>query len=159
MKRAMLLGALLLLAAGLVSAACDNGGEKESETPPAGETPATGETPAAGAAVEMRVKDFSFEPAEVDAGAGQAVTVDLENQGGTPHTFTIDELGVDETLEPGQKATASFTPEQGGTFAFYCRFHRAQGMEGTLTVSGGSGGAAPGGTTPSAGGGTSGYGY
>ncbi len=129
----------VLLAAGLLVAAC--GDDEEEEAPPAA-------TSAPSGAVEIGADDFYFEPAQLAAQAGETVTVRVANEGAAPHTFTIDELNVDQVLNPGQEATVTFTPSQAGTLAFYCRFHRGQGMEGSLTVSGGSGGAAPEQATP-----------
>lgn len=51
----------------------------------------------------------------------------LKNDGKTQHTFTIDGLGIDQTLNPGQKATVMVTLPASGATNFYCRFHGPQG--------------------------------
>ncbi|MBI1886148.1 MAG: cupredoxin domain-containing protein [Chloroflexi bacterium] len=140
--------AFVVVVTGLaLAAACNGGGGTQQGSPaPQGEQ------------VSVKQDDFDFEPDSLSGDAGQAVTVELENEGSVAHTFTIDELDVDETLQPGDTASVTFTLANGGSFAFYCRFHRSQGMEGTLTVSGGGGGTTPAGTeTPGAGGGVPGY--
>ena len=152
MRKGILGVGLLLLALGLVAAAC--GGSEEKETTKQTSTPGQVQT------VDVELGDYYFEPKDLSGDVGKAVTVQLKNEGKAAHSFTIDELGVDQTVQPGQEARVTFTPTQGGSIAFYCKFHGASGMEGTLTVSGGSAGAAPGAPTssPSSGGGSPGYG-
>lgn len=103
-------------------------------------------------AVGVKALDFLFQPAELTAEAGDTLTVEVENQGNVPHTFTIDELSVDEVLSPGQSVTVSLTPTQAATLSFYCRFHRDRGMEGVLRVSAGPVGPSQGEATPPSGG-------
>ena len=153
-----LLLAAILAGLGALGVACGGGGEEEK----GGEEPqATQAAPAAGETeVAVGINDYFFEPDALQAEAGAPVKVELENEGNVSHTFTIDELGVDQALGPGEKATVELSADQGGTFAFYCRFHRGRGMEGELTVSGAGGSAAPSGgaKTPVAGAGySSGY--
>ena len=149
--RGVVLALLTLLALGLVAAAC--GGSEEEETTKQTSTPGQVQT------VDVELGDYYFDPKDLSGDVGKAVTAQLKNEGKAVHTFTIDELGVDQTVQPGQEATVSFAPTNGGTIAFYCKFQRASGMEGTLQVSGGAGGAAPGGSTgsPSTGGYSGGY--
>ncbi len=148
MGRAILGGVLLLLTAALVAGAC-GGSEEEAAAP------------AQGAQVKVEQDDFFFKPEDLSGEAGTALTVELENKGQTTHTFTIAELNVDEELAPGEKTTVTFTPTTGGGLVYFCRFHRMTGMEGTLTVSGGSAGAAPTArpSSPNNGGGYGGIGY
>jgi plastocyanin len=105
--------------------------------------------------VTVRALDFSFEPARISAQANQPLTVTVRNDGQAPHTFTIQELNVDVTLQPGQSMTVTFTP-RAGSYTFVCRLHAGAGMTGTLTTGGGAGGG--GAATPTAGG-PIGYGY
>jgi plastocyanin len=59
--------------------------------------------------------------------------IQLANEGEAPHTFTIEGEDVDVEVDAGATATASVDLEP-GTYTMFCRFHRGQGMEGTLTV-------------------------
>ncbi|HXG41863.1 MAG TPA: cupredoxin domain-containing protein [Dehalococcoidia bacterium] len=103
----------------------------------------------------VRALDFSFSPSRISAQAGQPLTVTVRNDGQAPHTFTIQDLNVDITVQPGQSMTVTFTP-RAASYTFVCRFHAGAGMTGTLsTGSGASGGGA---STPTAGG-PAGYGY
>lgn len=74
---------------------------------------------------------FAFAPSRLNVRRGQTIT--LENVGEAPHTFTIEDQGIDVTNGPREvkRVTVDLSP---GTYPFACRFHRDQGMKGTLTV-------------------------
>jgi len=143
LNRAVPATLMLLLALGVLAAACDSGsgGASESDSK-------------AGQETGVKMADFSFKPSAISGEAGKEITIELPNEGNAAHTFTVSELNVDQAVEPGETATVKVTPDKDGTFAFFCRFHRGQGMEGKLTV--GAGGA---GDSNDAGGGGSGGGY
>jgi plastocyanin len=82
---------------------------------------------------QIIMEDFRFVPDRHSVLTNRAIPVDLENMGTVAHTFTIDELGIDEELEPGERA--SVTIEENGDWPFYCRFHRTMGMEGSFDAS------------------------
>jgi plastocyanin len=82
--------------------------------------------------ISLEADDFYFEPKEIRAQAGQPLTIRIENEGRSLHTFTIESLGVDVELQPGQERTVTITPT--GTVTFVCRLHLAQGMTGQITV-------------------------
>lgn len=87
--------------------------------------------------IELEVDDFYFSPTVLEGDAGETLTVNLFNEGNAPHTFTIDELGVDEELQPGQEGvTAEVTFPDSGALVFFCRFHASGGMRGGLSVGG-----------------------
>ncbi len=54
-------------------------------------------------------------------------------QRATPTSFTVEGTDIDvvNDAQSSQEVTIDLEP---GTYTFFCRFHRAQGMEGTLTV-------------------------
>lgn len=90
-------------------------------------------------AVENGPGQFSFSKKDLSANAG-AVTVALTNPAGNqaPHAIEIEGNGVEkagETVTAGgtSTVTADLKP---GKYEFYCPVdsHRADGMEGTLTV-------------------------
>ena len=80
----------------------------------------------------VTLRDNTFGPANPTIVAGD---VELVNEGEAPHTFTVEGEDVDVEVEPGQTTTATVVLEP-GTYTLFCEFHRAQGMEGTLTVEG-----------------------
>jgi plastocyanin len=144
----VVLAAVLALA--LVATACaeeqaaggggGGGGEDESETITIAGEEATshGSEDVSGTGqIELELDDFYFEPTVLEGEAGEALTVNLFNEGDAPHTFTIDELQIDEELQPGDEdVTADVTFPDSGALVFYCRFHATQGMRGGLSVGG-----------------------
>jgi plastocyanin len=85
---------------------------------------------------DLEMDDFYFEPNVLEGEAGQTLTVELENEGDATHTFTVDELGVDEEVQPRDKGEADVTFPDSGALLFYCRFHQGGGMRGGLSVGG-----------------------
>jgi plastocyanin len=144
-------GPALVLVLGLVAAACaeepqagsggggDGGGEEGRIVTIAGQE-ATGhgtEDVTGTEEIEVELDDFYFEPTVLEGAAGQTLTVTMFNEGDAPHTFTIDELQVDEELQPGDEdVTAEVTFPDSGALVFYCRFHVGGGMLGGLSVGG-----------------------
>lgn len=89
----------------------------------------------------LELDDNYFGPTVLDGEADQTITLRLHNEGSNPHTFTIDDVGVDEELQPGDEdvtVDVAFPPS--GSLTFYCRFHREGGMLGALSVDGAIGG-------------------
>ncbi|MDA0184868.1 cupredoxin domain-containing protein [Solirubrobacter phytolaccae] len=137
-------------AAALMFAACGGDDEEPAATPAATEaateapteapTEAATEAPAAGGATLAIEADPSGENAftetELTADAGQ-VEIDFKNPSQSPHAVVIE--GVDgATTETVQGADAPpVTVElEAGEYTFFCPVgnHRADGMEGKLTV-------------------------
>jgi nitrite reductase (NO-forming) len=81
----------------------------------------------------MAAGNFFFSPSSMTLVKGQPVKITFQNSG--THTFTIDELGINEPLR-GSSATIEFTPTQSGTFEYYCAIpgHKEAGMFGSLEV-------------------------
>jgi plastocyanin len=84
---------------------------------------------AAGAST-VTMRDNTFVPTDPVIAAGD---VELVNEGGSPHTFTVEGENVDVEVEAGQTVTEAVDLAP-GTYTLFCKFHRSQGMEGTLTV-------------------------
>ena len=150
MRRSFAIFAVLALVAAFGATAC--GGSDEEKTTTQGTT---------SGAVSLEQDDFYFQPTTLKGEAGKPLQVALKNEGQASHTFTIDSLSIDQTVKPDETMTITVTPKAGGDLPFYCRFHKASnGMQGTITVSGGgsSGGAtSPSATKSTSGGGAGGY--
>ena len=89
-------------------------------------------TEEAGDTIEVELDDFYFGPTFMQAQPGATVTVTLNNEGDAPHTFTIDDLDVDEEVEPGDSREVEVALPDDGATLFDCRFHIAQGMQGAF---------------------------
>lgn len=87
---------------------------------------------ASGDEIELEADDFYFSPTFIEATPGQTLRIEIDNEGSAAHTFTAVEAEVDEEISPGEDATVTVTVPPDGTLAFYCRFHRSQGMQGAI---------------------------
>lgn len=84
------------------------------------------------------MRDFSFDQQEYEVTGGESIFV--SNDDPFHHTFTIDELGVDESfVAAGSKVVE--IPEEPGTYILYCRPHTSdpedpeeEDMAATITV-------------------------
>jgi mannose-6-phosphate isomerase-like protein (cupin superfamily)/plastocyanin len=84
-------------------------------------------------AIELVIEDGQFQPQELDVPAGEEVTVEIRNDDRTVHDFAIESLDLNTgTIEPGEVATATFTPSE-GTTEFECTYHG--GMTGVIEAS------------------------
>ncbi|MGH2530692.1 MAG: cupredoxin domain-containing protein [Thermomicrobiales bacterium] len=100
---------------------------------PAGEEAAEDEDAATELTVDMA--EMFFEPTEFSIPAGTDVTIRLTNSGVSPHDFTIEELGINEVLDPGAETTITINAEA-GTYDYICTQpgHKEAGMVGVMTV-------------------------
>jgi plastocyanin len=138
------------MAACLGLAACGssstNSSSSTSTSAKAASTPASTSTPAAASGGGEQLKlaasesgGLKFTKSTLSAKNG-TVTITMTNPKGDqlPHGIAIEGNGVDKDgkiVQPGGASTVSVALKP-GKYAFYCPVgnHRAQGMEGTLTV-------------------------
>src|SRR3982751_5864056 len=96
---------------GVLTPACGGGGGSRSSSgsPPvslSGQTNSHGtKTVKDGDSVEVEMDDFYFGPTFIKAPANGKVTVELKNEGKATHTFTADDLKIDEQLNAGESKT------------------------------------------------------
>jgi plastocyanin len=79
---------------------------------------------------------ISWEPGSLSASAG-SVTIKLVNDSDIPHAVEVEGNGVEEESDTVTGADTELTVDlEPGEYTYYCPVddHRAQGMEGTLTV-------------------------
>lgn len=84
-----------------------------------------------GGTVSIDADSFSFDRTFLKAKPGD-VAVTVRNTSGIPHTFTVDGQDVDVQLAPGASKTVTVAVSSGPPVVFYCRFHRASGMQGAF---------------------------
>lgn len=85
----------------------------------------------------MRVSatEMRFAPAALRAQADTPVVIQVENTGDIVHTFSINELGIDVKVPPGEQR--EFTMKApGGRYSYVCRIldHEGLGMAGTMLI-------------------------
>jgi plastocyanin len=145
-RRLRYCGSLIVLAIGLslATAACSSDSTPSSSgtTAPPSQSPSPSPTATAsddnggggggsGASIQAGLGGFVFSPNAVTVSQGAKVIV--KNVGTVPHTFTIQDKGINEVLNPGQSEDVKIDLPA-GTYPFVCTFHQSSGMTGTLTV-------------------------
>jgi len=85
--------------------------------------------------VEVVAGDFAFDPATIQAEAGEDLAIVLTSDD-ILHDFTIDELDAQVAADAGETAEGGISDLEPGDYTYYCSVpgHREAGMEGTLTV-------------------------
>jgi glucose/arabinose dehydrogenase/plastocyanin len=103
--------------------------------PEAAATPAAAGGSAAAAQVTVEMVDIAFRPNSLTIPANTDVTVSLPNTGAALHNFSIDQLGIDVDVEPGDTGSVTINAPA-GEYQYYCNVpgHKQAGMVGTLTV-------------------------
>lgn len=83
--------------------------------------------PMAGNVIDIAADMAGFSMKEVRLKAGEPVTIRLESldnshhtDGGGKHQFAVDELDVNIIAQPLSTNYATFTPQEPGTYTFYC---------------------------------------
>ncbi len=84
-----------------------------------------------GSSVTLTAADFSFEPDTVTAGAGD--TIELSNEGESPHNLQAEEADLDEDVDAGETVSIDLADVEPGTYDFICKFH-PEDMTGTLEI-------------------------
>jgi plastocyanin len=84
-----------------------------------------------GAASSLSMVDNAFEPADLTVAAGSSL--DVSNDGQALHNITIEGTDIDEDVEAGQSTSITIDAEA-GDYTMFCEYHRAAGMEGTITI-------------------------
>ena len=147
MSRVLRLSVVMLMAVAVIAVAC--GGEDSGGAPAAPPTPtvaAAAPAPAqpapssGGRVVRIENQDkggsgvYQFVPSELNFEVGETVTFEITAETEF-HTLTVDDLGIDVSLEAGETVTHTYTFDKAGTFKLLCIPHETFGMTGTITVS------------------------
>ncbi len=95
--------------------------------------------PPAGGVVEVVNQDaggsgkYNFVPSDFKFKRGEAVTFTMTAEAEF-HTFTVDELGIDESVDAGDSVTFTDTFDRPGSYKLICIPHEALGMVGRIVV-------------------------
>ena len=84
--------------------------------------------------IEVVAEEVEFMPETLSAAAG-TVAVFIDNKDPGRHSFTIDELGVDQELPASTARRVTFDAPP-GTYEYICTVPGHENMKGTLTVGG-----------------------
>lgn len=77
--------------------------------------------------------DYAYNPGEITVRTGETVKFTLTAQGEF-HTFTVDDLGIDLEVEPGDTQSITFTFDEPGSYDLICIPHESLGMVGKIIV-------------------------
>jgi len=81
------------------------------------------------------VDDFSYKPTFVRVHVGTTVSLIVANDGSELHSFSIEGVpGTRLNIRPGTSQSITLAFRQPGALTFFCRFHRANGMQGAIVV-------------------------
>jgi len=122
---------VLAAALALFGVACGGSSTPSSTsttTPPASPT-ASGGGPAT---TTLTASDNVFNPTAFTFSGTQ---ITLKNMGANLHNFSVEGQNVDDDIQPGETESESLELPP-GTYTFFCKYHRALGMQGTITVTG-----------------------
>lgn len=87
--------------------------------------------------VQVTLRDTGINPPQFTARLNQPVNLTIVNRGTKTHNLVIPDFYIfTPNLAPGERATASFTPDRRGRFPYYSDTggRPEPGLRGTLTV-------------------------
>jgi len=133
MRRLTLIAAIAVLAYAGCGGDDEEPASSDSTSTPAAASGGGGEN----LTIAADASALKFDKSELQAKAGK-VTITMDNPSDVPHNVVIDGGTNDKpgaTVGKGAKSVASADLEA-GEYTYYCAVgnHRAEGMEGTLTV-------------------------
>lgn len=86
--------------------------------------------------VEVKARQFAFDPGQIVVQAGQPVRLKVTSQDVT-HGIEIQAFGIDRRLDPNKTEVIEFTPDKPGSYHFECSIYCGAGhndMNGELVV-------------------------
>ena len=84
------------------------------------------------AEMDLEADDYYFAPTFLRGKPGQKLTLEVENESGTLHNFSIPEQHLDQDIPPKGTVRIDVTIPPSGVVHFFCKFHTALGMNGEL---------------------------
>jgi plastocyanin len=117
----------------LVAGACSSESPTVASTP-SGAPSKPSVTPVAGPFAEVTQSDFSFTPSALAIRTDQGLSI--KNKGPSLHNFSITGTQVDLDVQSGQSTNTEAIGGvvKPGAYQFFCKYHKSQGMVGTITV-------------------------
>lgn len=84
--------------------------------------------------LELELDDNYIEPTILTGSAGQELTLELFNEGGNIHNFSLPDQEIDQDLREGAQEEVSVQFPESGAVTFFCKYHAELGMRGELKV-------------------------
>jgi plastocyanin len=92
---------------------------------------ATGKT-----SVDVTATNFVFTPSTITATPGQVLKLVVHNTTSTPHNISQTAQNINTDLDPGATQTVTLTMPASGRLVFFCEYHQAKGMTGSIGPAG-----------------------
>lgn len=83
--------------------------------------------------LQLSIKNHRFEPAEIKAPAGKALTLKVKNLDSTPEEFESKTLRVEKIIAGNGEATIQLRALQPGRYKFFGEYHEST-AQGVLVV-------------------------
>lgn len=82
----------------------------------------------------LRAENTSFKPKAIESVVGEERTFEIENRDEVTHNFTSEDFDIDTDIPAGETVEVRFTPDEIGTFPFFCKYHDVPEMKGRINV-------------------------
>jgi plastocyanin len=82
--------------------------------------------------LEIEADSFYFKPTFVRGDPGKTLQLELKNDSGIQHNFSITSQRIDSDIQPKGSVTVMVTLPSSGVVAFFCKFHTGRGMNGQV---------------------------
>jgi plastocyanin len=83
--------------------------------------------------IEISVKNHKFEPVEIKAPAGKAITLKVKNLDSTPMEFESKPLRIEKVIAGNSEATINVRAQKAGRYKFFDEYNEKT-AQGTLIV-------------------------
>src|SRR5262245_20176066 len=83
--------------------------------------------------IEISVKNHKFEPAEIKAPAGKAITLKVKNLDSTPMEFESKPLRIEKVIAGNSEASINVRAQKAGRYKFFDEYNEKT-AQGTLIV-------------------------
>jgi plastocyanin len=100
------------------------------------------------AELDLEADNYYFAPTFLRGVPSQRLALEVENESGTLHNFSIPEQQVDQNILPKGTVKVEVTIPPSGAVRFFCKFHAPLGMNGELLAGDAMPQAVSQGTTP-----------
>ncbi len=140
--RILSVGLMVLVVVALAACGSNGDGTEEAETAPSVSDSQASQAPArplTSGVVRVINRDqggsgeYRFDPSQLRFEVGQEVTFSLSGETEF-HTFTVEALGIDVSMDVGETVEYTYTFDTAGTFKLTCIPHEALGMTGEIVV-------------------------
>jgi plastocyanin len=81
---------------------------------------------------DLEADNYYFKPTFLRGTPGQKIKIQIENDSGTLHNFSIPEQKIDVDIPRKGKVVVEITFPSSGVVRFICKFHESRGMNGEL---------------------------